>query len=118
MQAAGISNVIGLGFGLTSGTQTFRDLNIEVDVYDEALKQRDIYTKAINADPPTISQFDYERAMLDINKTLAMGRLTDSQIMNASFANGTIEGVFTKFLGTAPNTIALLKTLALLTVSL
>ena len=47
--------------------------------------------------------------MRDINKTKAMSEISDSQIVNASLANGIIEGTVTRFLGTAPNTIKLLK---------
>ena len=106
---AAVANAIGIGFGTTAGTQTFRDLNIQVDAYDEALKQKELYTKAYNAQPPGISEYNYTMAMRDINKTLAMGRLNDNEILNASFSNGIIEGVFTKYLGTAPNSIKLIK---------
>ena len=109
LQARGISNAIGLSFGMTSGTQTFRDLNIQVDAVEAAKNQAKIYKAAYEADPPLISEYDYTMAMRDINKTIAMGDLTDNQILNASMSNGLIEGVFTKYLGTAPNTIKLLK---------
>ena len=47
--------------------------------------------------------------MRDINKTKAMSEISDAQIVNSSLANGIIEGTVTRFLGTAPNTIKLLK---------
>ena len=104
---AAVSNAIGIGFGTTAGTQTFRDLNIQVDAYDEALRQKEIYKKAFAKGE--ISEYNYTMAMRDIDKTLAMKRLNDNQILTASFSNGIIEGVFTKYLGTAPNSIKLIK---------
>ena len=102
-----VANTIGIGFGTVSGTQTFRDLNIEVDVYEEAEKQAKIYKAAL--DRGEISEYNYTMAMRDINTTLAMEKLTPSQIMNASLSNAVIEGTLTRYLGTAANSIALVK---------
>ena len=38
-----------------------------------------------------------------------MGKLDDNQILNAAIANGVIEGTLTKYIGTASNSIALVK---------
>ena len=102
-----VANTIGIGFGTVSGTQTFRDLNIEVDVYEEAEKQEKIYKAAL--DRGEISEYNYTMAMRDINTTLAMKKLDDGQIMTASISNALIEGTLTRFLGTAANSIALVK---------
>ncbi len=104
---ATVANTIGIGFGAVSGTQTFRDLSIEVDTYEEAEEQAKIYKAAF--DRGEISKYNYDMAMRDINTTLAMEKLTDSQIMLASTSNALIEGTFTRFLGTAANSIALVK---------
>jgi hypothetical protein len=56
-----------------------------------------------------IGQYEHTQIMLDVNKTKAMGRLTDNQIIGASWANGFIEGAVTTAVGTAPNSIKLLK---------
>ena len=69
-----VANTIGIGFGTVSGTQTFRDLNIEVDVYEEAEEQEKIYKAAL--DRGEISEYNYDMAMRDINTTLAMEKLT------------------------------------------
>ena len=102
-----VANTIGIGFGTVSGTQTFRDLNIEVDVYEEAQRQEKIYTAAYERGE--ISKYNYDMAMRDINTTLAMEKLDDGQIMTASISNAIIEGTLTRFLGTAANSIALVK---------
>ena len=85
----------------------FRDLNVQVDAFEEAKLMEVKYRKAF--EDGKISEYDYDIAMKDINTTLAMGGLNDNQIMQASVANGLIEGVFTKYIGTASNSIALVK---------
>mgnify|MGYP001331876122 CR=1 FL=1 len=102
-----ISNAIGVSFGLSSGTQTFRDLSIQRDAAEEAKLLAVRYKEAFDAGE--ISEYNYTIAMRDINTTIAMGKLDDNQILNASIANGIIEGTLTKYIGTASNSIALVK---------
>lgn len=110
--AAGLSsamtaNAIGGLFGLSSGAQTYRDLKTQQQIVGMADKQAKI---ALNAyESGTIDLYTYTNTMRDINKTKAMSEISDAQIVNASLANGIIEGTVTRFLGTAPNTIKLLK---------
>ena len=56
-----------------------------------------------------IDEFTFNSVMKDINQTIAMNDLSDSQIIDAAIANALIEGVFTSIIGTAPNTVKLLK---------
>ena len=107
LSSSAVGNAIGVSFGFSSGTQTFRDLNIQKDAAEEAVLMEAKYKKAFEAGK--ISEYDYTIAMKDINTTKAMGKLTDNQILSASVANGLIEGVFTKYIGTAQNSIALVK---------
>ena len=110
--AAGLSsamtaNAIGGLFGLSSGTQTYRDLKTQQQIVGTADKQAKIALDAY--ENGVIDLYTYTNTMRDINKTKAMSEISDSQIVNASLANGIIEGTVTRFLGTAPNTIKLLK---------
>lgn len=102
---------IGGTFGLTSGTQTYRDLNVaRTDLVREANQQQAIAKRAF--DNGTIGLYEYNSIMRDTNNTISMNNLTDSQIVKASIANGLIEGTITGFIGTAPNSIKLIKDFA------
>ncbi len=107
LSSAMTANAIGGVFGISSGTQTYRDLKTRQQIKGTADKQAKIALEAYESG--TIDLARYTRAMKDINQAKAMYELSDDQILNASLANGIIEGVVTRFLGTAPNTIKLLK---------
>jgi len=107
LSSAMTANAIGGVFGLSSGTQTYRDLKTRQQIKGTADKQAKIALEAYESG--TIDLARYTRAMKDINQAKAMYELSDDQILNASLANGIIEGTVTRFLGTAPNTIKLLK---------
>ena len=107
LSSAMTANAIGGLFGISSGTQTYRDLKTQQQIIGTADKQAKVAQQAY--EDGTIDLYSYTRMMRDINKTRAMNELTDDQIVGASVANGIIEGTFTRFLGTAPNTIKLLK---------
>ena len=110
--AAGLStamtaNAISAAFGISSGTQTYRDLKSTQQIKGTADRQAKV---ALQAYEDGIIDLDrYTRAMQDINTARAMYELDDDQIINAAVANGIIEGTFSRFLGTAPNTMKLLK---------
>ena len=107
LSSAMTANAIGGVFGISSGTQTYRDLKTRQQIKGTADKQAKIALEAYESG--TIDLARYTRAMKDINQAKAMYELSDDQILNASLANGVIEGFVTRFLGTAPNTIKLLK---------
>ena len=109
MSAGASMNLIAGGFGLTSVGQTKIDLNIQRDAAKTAIDQREKYRQALAA--KQISPYDYAVAMKDINTTIAMGDLTNEQISSAAYANGAIEFLGTRFIGTAPNTLAMFKNL-------
>ena len=56
-----------------------------------------------------IDQFDYTQGLLDAEKTIAMGSMTPFQIASASVATGAIEGLVTRYVGSASNTFKFLK---------
>ena len=98
---------IGTVFGVSSGTQTFRDLSSQNTIYDLA-KLRGEQAKRAKAEG-IIGDYEYTQIMQDVNNTLAMGRLSNTQVMGASFTNGVIEGSVMTLIGQAPNTLKLLK---------
>ena len=98
---------IGTVFGVSSGTQTFRDLSSQNTIYDLA-KLRGEQAKRAKAEG-IIGNYEYTQIMQDVNNTLAMGRLSNTQVMGASFTNGVIEGGVMTLIGQAPNTLKLLK---------
>ncbi|MCP4323765.1 MAG: hypothetical protein GY787_18310 [Alteromonadales bacterium] len=99
---------VGSVFGLTSGTQTYRDLTLgKTDIVKEAKIQRDKLESAYREG--IIGQYEYTKMMEDVNNTIAMNDLKPNQIIQASVANGLIEGTITGIIGTAPNSIKLLK---------
>ena len=107
LSSAMTANAIGGVFGISSGTQTYRDLKTRQQIKGTADKQAKIALEAYESGAIDLAR--YTRAMKDINQAKAMYELSDDQILNASIANGVIEGTVTRFLGTAPNTIKLLK---------
>jgi len=99
---------IGTTFGLTSSTQTYRDLTLgKTDIVKQAQDQRARLESAYREG--IIGEYEYTQMMFDVNQTIAMNDLTDNQILGASLANGVIEGTITSVIGTAPNSIKLLK---------
>ena len=98
---------IGTVFGVSSGTQTFRDLSSQNTIYDLAKLRGEQATRA--KAEGIISDYAYTQIMQDVNNTLAMGRLSNTQVMGASFTNGVIEGSVMTLIGQAPNTLKLLK---------
>ena len=94
-------------FGFSSGTEKFRQLDIQQDLHKIALDQRRVLTKAY--DEGRIDQFNYAIALEDINQTLAFSKMTDNQKIMSSVANGIVEGTVTRFVAGAPNTMKILK---------
>jgi len=103
----GTQLAIGTVFGVSSGTQTFRDLSSQNTIYDLAKLRGEQATRA--KAEGIISDYAYTQIMQDVNNTLAMGRLSNTQVMGASFTNAVIEGGVMTLIGQAPNTLKLLK---------
>ena len=94
-------------FGVTSGTDMYRNLSIQADLLDMANKQVETLNSLWEAG--RIDQFDYSQGLLDAEKTIAMGEMTPFQIGAASVATGIIEGGVTYYIGSANNTFKFLK---------
>jgi len=94
-------------FAVTSGTEKYRQLNIQQELYKMAEDQGRLLTQAF--ENGQINEFDYANAMADINKTMAFSDISDLQILGSSVANGIVEGTVTRFVAGAPNTMRILK---------
>jgi hypothetical protein len=100
---------IATSFGLSSGTQTFRNLKNQKYLVGKAKKDGELAQKAFQNGQITPAQ--YTSIMQDVNKTIAMGDLTNLQMVGASFSDALIEGTITRFIGTAPNALKFVKDL-------
>ena len=110
--AVGLSKIgtqlaVGTQFGISSGAQKYRDLTLQQSLGEAAKNQKDLNKKAY--DMGMIDYSTYALNELDLNKTIAMGDLTDQQIVNASWATGFTEFIVTSLLGTAPNSLKAIK---------
>lgn len=100
---------IATSFGLSSGTQTFRNLKNQKYLVGKAKKDGELAKNAFQNGQITSAQ--YSTIMQDVNKTIAMGDLTNLQMVGASFSDALIEGTITRFIGTAPNALKFVKDL-------
>ena len=103
----GTQLAVGSTFGVSSGAQKYRDLVLQKELGDVAKNQKKL--NKISYETGNIDYNTYISNDLDLNKTIAMGDLTDGQITAAAWATGFIEGGITSFLGTAPNSLKLIK---------
>jgi len=99
--------IVATSFGLSSGTQKYRDLSIQQDIVSAAKDQLEVLDWALKSG--RISQKEYDEKSLDLNKTIASNYLSDTQIIGASVASGLIEGGVTRLFGTIPNSTKLIK---------
>ena len=106
----GTQLAVGSTFGVSSGAQKYRDLVLQKELGDVAKNQKKL--NKISYETGNIDYNTYISNDLDLNKTIAMGDLTDEQITAAAWATGFIEGGITSFLGTAPNSLKLIKDLS------
>jgi hypothetical protein len=98
---------VGTQFGVSSGAQKYRDLVMAQKLGEDAKNQKELNRVAYESG--LIDYNTYASNELDLNKTIAMGDLTDQQIVNAAWATGFIEGGVTSFIGTAPNSLKAIK---------
>ena len=94
-------------FGVSSGTDMYRNLSIQTDLVEIAEKNVDLLNRMWNAG--RIDAFSYSQGLIDAEKTIAMGDMTPYQIGAAAVATGVIEGGITRWIGTADNTLRFIK---------
>ena len=107
LSTALISSYVATGFGVSSGTQKYRDLTISQDIVKTAREQLKTLETAYKEGLIPIEQ--YTAYSLDLNKVVASNELSGNQIVGASIATGLVEGTVTRFLGTVPNSISFIK---------
>jgi hypothetical protein len=75
---------VGTQFGVSSGAQKYRDLVMSQKLGEDAKNQKELNRVAYESG--LIDYNTYASNELDLNKTIAMGDLTDQQIVNAAWA--------------------------------
>jgi len=86
-------------FGVNSGGSKRADLTIQQNAAESAKEARE----ELIANKANISPEDYYNKMASLEQTIALGDMTDNQIIMQSLASGCIEGGIAFALGTIPN---------------
>ena len=92
-------------FGTFSGTQKYMDLTISQQAAAEAkirldklIKEKDNYTPQ-----------DFMRTKMELEKTIAYGNISEKDKLKLSFASAAVEGTIGTFIGTAANSLNLIR---------
>ena len=98
-------------FGVSSGAQKSRNLNILVDNKEEAEES----LKALKNlyDNKLISNLEYQNRQAGLHEVIAMGDMTDNQILLSSWGTGLIEAGVSYVAGTNVNAQKVIKDLAI-----
>ena len=102
-----VKTSIATTFGVTSGADTYRRLTIQTGLVDQA-KQQQTWLKGAYKEG-LIDQSTYANGMADAAQTIAFNDMSDEQIQAASFMTGVVEGSVTRYIGSANNTVKILK---------
>ena len=102
-----VKTTIATTFGVTSGADTYRRLTVQTDLVDQAKKQQ-VWLKGAYKEG-LIDQSTYANGMADAAQTIAFNNMSDTQILGASFMTGVVEGTVTRYIGSANNTVKILK---------
>ena len=102
-----VKTSIATTFGVTSGADTYRRLTIQKGLVDQA-KQQQVWLKGAYKEG-LIDQSTYANGMADSAQTIAFNDMSDTQILGASFMTGVVEGTVTRYIGSANNTVKILK---------
>jgi hypothetical protein len=102
-----VKTSIATTFGVTSGADTYRRLTIQTGLVDQA-KQQQTWLKGAYKEG-LIDQSTYANGMADAAQTIAFNNMSDVQILGASFMTGIVEGSVTRYIGSANNTVKILK---------
>jgi len=107
LSGAMVKTSIATTFGVTSGADTYRRLTIQTGLVDQA-KQQQTWLKGAYKEG-LIDQSTYANGMADAAQTIAFNDMSDEQIQAASFMTGVVEGGVTRYIGSANNTVKILK---------
>ncbi len=98
-------------FGISSGAQKSRNLNILVDNKEEA--EESLKTLKNLYDNKLISNLEYQNRQAGLHEVIAMGDMTDNQILLSSWGTGLIEAGVSYVAGTNVNAQKVIKDLAI-----
>jgi len=98
-------------FGISSGAQKSRNLNILVDNKEEA--KESLKTLKNLYDNKLISNLEYQNRQAGFHEVIAMGDMTDNQILLSSWGTGLIEAGVSYAAGTNVNAQKVIKDLAI-----
>ena len=94
-------------FGLPAGAENYRNLSIQKTLVETAYSQQEWLKEAYNEGQ--IDRYTFANGMSDSAQTIAMGNLSESQMIGSSVMTGMVEGTVTRFIGSATNTMKILK---------
>lgn len=107
LSEAAVSTLIATEFGITSAGQKYDELTTRQEfgkIAEQGLKELESIKDFISEDDYLTQKYELERAIKDSNISA-----TDKTL--SVIGTGIIEGTVTRFLGTAPNSIKILKDL-------
>ena len=94
-------------FGVYSGSDKYLEMSIQQEAADMA-KQR---LKALDKQRALMSEEDYIKTKIQLEKTIALGDIDQETKMNVALTSGLIEAGVMSLIGTVPNTLAIAKRL-------
>ena len=104
---ATIKTAIATTFGVTSGSDAYRNLTIQKGLVDQAVNQQKWLKDAYMSG--NLDYNSYVNGMVDSSHTISLNNMSDVQIFGASLVTGIVEGTVTRYIGSANNTVKFLK---------
>ncbi|MGA1740160.1 MAG: hypothetical protein ACO393_04815, partial [Methylophilaceae bacterium] len=104
---AAVSTLVATQFGLTSAGQKYDELTTRQEfgaVAEKALKELESLKGIISDDEYLMQKYELERALED-------SKISSTEKTLSVIGTGLVEGVVTRFIGTVPNSIKVLKDL-------
>lgn len=107
LSSAAVSTLVATQFGLTSAGQKYDELTTRQEfgaVAEKALKELESLKGIISDDEYLMQKYELERALED-------SKISSTEKTLSVIGTGLVEGVVTRFIGTVPNSIKVLKDL-------
>lgn len=107
MTEAGVSTLVGTLFGLTSSGQKYDDLTTRQEIAADAQKT----LNELNEVKDLMGDREYLESKYQLERAIKENDISSTDKTLAVLGTGLIEGTITKFFGTVPNSIKVLKDL-------
>ena len=107
MTEAGVSTLVGTLFGLTSSGQKYDDLTTRQEIAADAQKAKDELEEVKDL----MGDREYLESKYQLERAIKENDISSTDKTLAVLGTGLIEGTITKFFGTVPNSIKVLKDL-------